>query len=316
MFFAAYLVGYLFWLGIALGSMGLTMLHHLVGGSWGLVIRRPLEAGAATVPLFALLFLPIAFGMPALYPWARADAAERISASSQGRLLERTVVPGAGSRLFRRLDRARVLARRVVEPAGPHERPSAEPATAAIERAGHRDSVCGGHIFGDRLGDVARGSVGFDDLRRDVDHRRGDGDVCRDDRRGGILARARPMSEIATPERLNDLGNLLLAFVMLWAYMSFCQYLIVWSGNLTEEIPWYLKQDARRLGVGGARLDRLPVLPAVLPALGSRKQAAFPVNAGRVSADPGHALGRPGLAGDPGFIRRGEPADSLDRDSR
>ncbi len=85
------------------------------------------------------------------------------------------------------------------------------------------------------------------------------------------------MSEIATPERLNDLGNLLLAFVMLWAYMSFCQYLIVWSGNLTEEIPWYLQEDARRLGVGGARLDRLPVLPAVLPALDSREQAASPV---------------------------------------
>ena len=61
-FFAAYLVGYLFWLGIVLGSIGLTMLHHLVGGSWGLVIRRPLEAGAATVPLFALLFLPIVLG--------------------------------------------------------------------------------------------------------------------------------------------------------------------------------------------------------------------------------------------------------------
>ena len=57
-----------------------------------------------------------------------------------------------------------------------------------------------------------------------------------------FLARASPMSEIATPGRLNDLGNLLLAFVMLWAYMSFCQYLIVWSGNLTEEIPWYLRR--------------------------------------------------------------------------
>ena len=55
-FFAPYLVGYLFWLGIALGCMGLTMLHHLVGGSWGLVIRRPLEAGAATVPAPGLAF--------------------------------------------------------------------------------------------------------------------------------------------------------------------------------------------------------------------------------------------------------------------
>ena len=57
-----------------------------------------------------------------------------------------------------------------------------------------------------------------------------------------ILGSSRPMSDIATPGRLNDLGNLLLAFVMLWAYMSFCQFLIVWSGNLTDEIPWYLKR--------------------------------------------------------------------------
>ncbi len=74
-FLAAYLVGYLFWIGIVLGSLGLTMLHHLVGGSWGLVVRRPLEAGAATVPLMALLFLPIALGMRALYPWARTERA-------------------------------------------------------------------------------------------------------------------------------------------------------------------------------------------------------------------------------------------------
>ena len=69
----------------------------------------------------------------------------------------------------------------------------------------------------------------------------------------GILASSRPMSEIATPGRLNDLGNLLLAFVMLWAYMSFCQYLIVWSGNLTGGDSLVSSQDARRLGVGWPR---------------------------------------------------------------
>jgi hypothetical protein len=57
-----------------------------------------------------------------------------------------------------------------------------------------------------------------------------------------FLATNKPMSEISTPGRLNDLGNLLLAFVMLWAYMSFCQFLIIWSGNLTEEIPWYVRR--------------------------------------------------------------------------
>ncbi len=97
----------------------------------------------------------------------------------------------------------------------------------------------------------------------------------------GILAESRPMSEIATPDRLNDLGNLLLAFVMLWAYMSFCQFLIVWSGNLTRGNSVVPEKNPGRLGMGGAGLDRLPVLPAVLHAACSREQAA---SRGRSSA--------------------------------
>jgi hypothetical protein len=54
------------------------------------------------------------------------------------------------------------------------------------------------------------------------------------------LSRRPALAEVITPARLHDLGNLLLAFVMLWAYIAFSQYLITWSGNLPEEIPWYL----------------------------------------------------------------------------
>ncbi len=94
--FAAYLVGYLFWLGIVLGSLGLTMLHHLVGGSWGLVIRRPLEAGAATVPLMALLIRAgCARHADALSLGAgRSGRARR--RSSEGGLLERAVTSWRG----------------------------------------------------------------------------------------------------------------------------------------------------------------------------------------------------------------------------
>src|SRR5579883_2145175 len=58
-----------------------------------------------------------------------------------------------------------------------------------------------------------------------------------------LLADVEPISAIATPNQFHDLGNLLLTFVMLWAYMSFSQYLVIWSGNLTEEIPWYLRRS-------------------------------------------------------------------------
>ena len=68
-FYQSYLVAYLYWLGITLGCIGLVMLHHLVGGMWGFVIRRLLEAGATTVGLMVLLFLPIVLGRRHLYPW-------------------------------------------------------------------------------------------------------------------------------------------------------------------------------------------------------------------------------------------------------
>ena len=80
-FLPSYLVGYVFWVGIGLGCMGLTMLHHLVGGSWGLVVRRPLESGGMTLLPLALLFLPLALGLSRLYPWARPEASATIRSS-------------------------------------------------------------------------------------------------------------------------------------------------------------------------------------------------------------------------------------------
>src|SRR2546427_12975304 len=71
-FFHAYLVGFIFWMGIALGSLALLMLQHLTGGAWGLVIRRVLEASTRTLPLMIILFLPIAFGLNQIYSWTTA----------------------------------------------------------------------------------------------------------------------------------------------------------------------------------------------------------------------------------------------------
>src|SRR5512135_3449066 len=73
-FFHSYLIGYVFWLGAALGCAAVLMLHHLVGGGWGLIVRRLLESGTRTVPLMAVLILPILFGLPDIYAWARPSA--------------------------------------------------------------------------------------------------------------------------------------------------------------------------------------------------------------------------------------------------
>src|SRR5579871_1228791 len=68
-FFQAYLVAYIFWLGLALGCLTIAMIHHLAGGRWGFAIRRLLEAASRTLPLLAILFIPILFGLRSLYIW-------------------------------------------------------------------------------------------------------------------------------------------------------------------------------------------------------------------------------------------------------
>jgi hypothetical protein len=241
-FFAAYLLGYLYWIGLALGCIGLTMLHHLTGGAWGLPIRRPLEAGAATVIPLALLFLPIAFGMRSLYPWARPGAPGYEPALATGEYLSGAFFLARAACYFAVwiamalvLSESSLRQDSTTEPA-PSRRLQrlSGPGTvilfltgtfSAIDWAMSLEPRWTSTVYGPML--ITGDAMATLALMIVVSSR---------------LASGRPMSEIATPERLHDLGNLLLAFVMLWAYMYFCQYLIVWSGNLTEEIPWYLRR--------------------------------------------------------------------------
>src|SRR5208283_4405419 len=72
-FYSAYLIGFMFWLGLPLGCMAILMLYHLVGGKWGTVIRRILEAGMTTLPMMAVLFIPILLNLNKLYFWARPE---------------------------------------------------------------------------------------------------------------------------------------------------------------------------------------------------------------------------------------------------
>src|SRR5229473_6826747 len=69
-FYRAYLLGFMCWLGVALGSMAILMIRHLTGGGWGTVIRRILGAAMRTLPLLAFLFIPVIFGIRHIYPWA------------------------------------------------------------------------------------------------------------------------------------------------------------------------------------------------------------------------------------------------------
>src|SRR5271170_8226760 len=70
-FYRGYLLGFMCWLGVALGSMVILMIRHLTGGGWGTVIRRILGAAMRTLPLLFVLFIPIFFGIHRLYVWAQ-----------------------------------------------------------------------------------------------------------------------------------------------------------------------------------------------------------------------------------------------------
>src|SRR2546423_6788075 len=72
-FFVAYLFSEFFFLGLSLGSLGILMIHHLTAGYWGYGVRRFLEAAVGNLPALALLFVPIFFGLPELYPWKHPD---------------------------------------------------------------------------------------------------------------------------------------------------------------------------------------------------------------------------------------------------
>jgi hypothetical protein len=244
-FLQAYLVAYLFWIGIALGCLGIVMLHHLVGGAWGFLIRRPLEAAAMTLPLMTLLFLPFLFGLSLIYPWAQpdrlaADATLRHKApylNVTGFLVRAAVYFALWNGLALLLYRGSQAQDQTEDPA-PTRRSQAISGIglalvfltvtfAMIDWVMSLEPDWYSTIYGAMLL-VGMGVSGFSAMIIVA----------------ASLADFEPLDTLAGPEAFHDLGNLLLAFVMLWAYMSFSQFLIVWSGNLTEEIPWYLRRSA------------------------------------------------------------------------
>ena len=242
-FLRSWLFAHLFWTGVSIGCLSLLMLNHLTGGVWGAVIRRLLEAGARAVPLLALLFLPIALGVGRIYEWARPElvAADPILRMKQPYLnvpffLVRaafffavwSLLASLLSRWSGELDRAGSLrvARRLRGLSGGGLVLLGFTITfSAVDWAmslnPHWYSTIYGILFmvGQTLSAMALVIV--------------------------LLVRLRdesPFKAALRPPVFHDLGKLLFAFVMLWAYVNLSQFLIVWSGNLPEEIPWYVQR--------------------------------------------------------------------------
>jgi len=267
-FFRSYLIGFMFCLGIALGSMAVAMIHHLTSGGWGMVSRRSLEAAAGTLPLLLLFFLPIAiFGMRPLYLWARPEAVagDAILQAKAAYLNVPFFYARAAFYFAVWIGMALTLSRwsREQDALGP--RPVGSERKFRLLSAGGLllyamtitfasiDWVMSldPHWFSTIFGILFMGGQGLSALAFVII----------------VLAAVRdlpPLAGAIRPLHFHDLGKLMFAFVMLWAYFSFSQFLIIWAGNLPEEIPWYIE---RMHGVWGAVAVALVLVQFAAPFL-------------------------------------------------
>jgi hypothetical protein len=250
-FFRSWLIGFLFCLGIALGSLGLLMLQHMSGGQWGLVGRRVFEASSRTLPVVALMFIPLLFGLEELFTWAQPDVVQKdaILQSKAPYLNVRFFIARAVfyfviwllcSLLLNRWSAEQDRGVATTPADSVRFRTVSAPGLlayvltmtfASIDWIMSLDPLWYSTIFGLlTVAGQALVSLAFTIA---------------------VLAMVHPsgaLGEFVGPRHFHDLGKLLLAFVMFWAYLAFSQFLIIWSGNLPEEIPWYLE---RMRGVWG-----------------------------------------------------------------
>jgi hypothetical protein len=251
-FYQSYLFSYLLVLGLTLGSLGLLMLQHLTGGNWGIIIRRPLEAATQNIWLVLLMFVPVVLGMSSLYgAWMDPEhrKAEPLSPLQEryltsGGFLVRAVVYFAiwyalvwiFNTWSRRQDvdqENRALRRHFKLLAGPGIILYVVAMTFAsidwvMSLSPHWASTIYGFIF------VAGQAVSAMSLMIAV--------VV-------LLSGSPPFASVLQKRHLHDLGKLLFAFNMLWAYFDFSQLLIIWSGNLPEEITFYRSRLSGGWGV-------------------------------------------------------------------
>ena len=246
-FFKSYLLAYVFWVGIALGCLALSMVHHLSGGAWGVVTRRVFEAASRTLPFMAILFLPLAFGVGELYLWANPDEVAKDAILQHKAPYLNVPFFFIRAALYFAIwsGMAYLLSKWSLE----QERDGERGQSLRMQRLSGGGLVLYAitilfmsvdwimsldpHWFSTMYGVLFMGGQGLSALAFTI------AVVV-------LLSRTEPMSRVIAPAHLHDLGKLLLAFVMLWAYFSFSQFLIIWSANLPEEIPWYL----RRMGGG------------------------------------------------------------------
>jgi hypothetical protein len=253
--FQSYLFVWWFLLGIPLGSMAVLMAHNMTGGGWGELIRPALEAALRLVPLSLVLVVPLLFGMHDLYAWSRADAlaADPLLRAKTWYLsvdffLVRNAVYFAVWLILARLLRKWSFAR---EPGATLAQAGRLRAISAIGLLVYGATITLAAVdwimslmphwysttFGFLTG-IGQSMCAFSLAIASAAWSKRDAVASERNLPSTGEVDTRQIGDL--PGLFQDLGNLLLMFVMTWAYLAFTQYLIIWAEDLPNEIAWYL----------------------------------------------------------------------------
>jgi hypothetical protein len=246
-FFRSYLYGYMVWTGLAVGALGILLLHHLVSGAWGHIIQRIVEAAARTIPFMAILFLPLLGGMNVLYPWTREEVVREshVLLHKTGYLnisffaarvavffLLWTIAAYWLSGTSRQQDKTgdTALTRKMKLFSAPALVLFVITVTlASVDLLMSLEPEWYSTIYGmHTIVGMVLTALAFCVLLLNS------------------LSERPPFAGLLTTRHSHHIGNMMFAFTILWAYMAFSQFLIIWSGNLPEDNFWYV----RRMGGG------------------------------------------------------------------
>lgn len=290
-FFQAYLAAYLFYLGIALGSMVLMMAHQLTGGSWGLLIRRILEAAMKTLPLLALLFVPIAAGVGYIYVWAQPA---EVAASPKLQYQQFYLQPAY---FWLRATVYFVLWLGIAYLLGRWSRRQDETGEPRLAWKLLKFSGFGAVLYGVSFHFAA---VDWAMSVHPTFHSTIWGPMFAAGQLLSALSFAivvlprlidrPPLAEVASLQVRNDLGSLLLTFTILWAYMVFFQFMLVWIANMPVDVVWYVPLRGPRLADRDRRGCPVQLCGSVLPAGDAADQAEQPGDGLDRRIDPPHAI--------------------------
>ncbi|MDA1044559.1 MAG: hypothetical protein O3C57_04975 [Verrucomicrobia bacterium] len=237
--FQSYILGYAFCMSLALGSFSILLLQNVTGGRWGISIRRLLEAASGTIPYMAILFIPVVLGARYIYPWATPEAAHdhivqmKVAYLNLPAFVLRAVIYFAiwSLMVHRLLKWSRAedagtdpnVNNKFIRLSAPGLVVYALTLTfASLDWLMSIEPHWFSTMYGVRFGaGAALGALSLSVL---------------------VLSRLQhiaPMTSVVRSRLSSDLGNLMLAFTMFWAYVTFSEYLIVWSANLPEERFWF-----------------------------------------------------------------------------